>query len=182
MPDQFQQIQQALQIPFWHRPDFWINAVLGAGGLFFAVQAFREAKAAKKAAKDAETAATEAGQFMTMQTVAIELMAISQRLTNLDQAIKFREARTLVDEITGKLHRLTSPFQGKEDLGPIITNIHESLATVKTALSGVRPSPGQVEITGQTYNAIEGEAATLNLYVNDLLGQLETKSHSQLAT
>jgi hypothetical protein len=65
------------------------------------------------------------------------------------------------------------------DLGPVIEQVHESLTSAKTALSGVRPNPGADETPGETYNAIE--IATLNLYVNDLLGLLETKSHQQVA-
>ena len=67
------------------------------------------------------------------------------------------------------------------DLGPVIEQVHESLTSAKTAPSGARPNPGPDETPGETYNAIEGEIATLNLYVNDLLGLLETKSHQQVA-
>ena len=181
MPDQFQQILQALRTPFWHHWEFWINFLIGLGGLIFAIEAFVQAKAAREAARDAETAAKEAGQFMTMQTVAIELMAISQTLSKLKEEIVFGEARTLLDEVTAKLHRLTSPFQSHADLAPFVTKIHESLANAKDALIGVRPAPGASQIAGETYNAIEAEISNLNLLVNDLLGLLETKSHQQLA-
>jgi hypothetical protein len=171
---QLGQIQHGLDLPFWNHPDFWINAVLGAGGLVFAVLAFYAAKGAKTAAK-------EAGQTITMQTVAIELMAISQRLNNLDPSMQFREARTLLDEVSGKLHRLTAPYQSQDDLAPTIADIHESLTTTKTSLNAVRPSPGTTQPPGATYYAIEADLATLNGVVNDLLGQLETKSHQHLA-
>ena len=182
VPDYFQRLQDALNKPFWHHIDFWINAILGAAGLWFAIWAYIEARGAKKAAKDAETAATEAGQFMTMQTVAIELMAISQRLNGLDVGNTYKEVRSFLDEITGKLHRLTSPFQDNDALNPHITNINTALGSFRTELSNVRPAPGATPASGQIYYAIEGEAAILNTYVNDLLGQLETKSHQKLAT
>jgi hypothetical protein len=187
-PEPLQQIEQALRTPYWHHADFWINAAIGAAGaiigavgLYYAIKAFRAARAAQRAAMDAKTAADQAGRFMTMQTVAIELMGISQRLNNLDQKIRFREARFLLDEVTGKIHRFTAPFLNNPELAPSITRIHETLISTKNALSGVIPSPGEEEVEGQTYNAIQGETATLNLYVNDLLGLLEVKSHQQLA-
>jgi hypothetical protein len=181
MVDELQQLLQTLRTPFWHHWEFWINALIGLGGLIFAIEAFWQAKAAREAARDAETAAREAGQFMTMQTVAIELMAISQTLSQLKEGIVFGQARTLLDEVTAKLHRLTSPFQGRDDLAPLVTKIHESLANAKAALISVRPSAGAPQIPGETYNAIEAEISNLNLLVNDLLGLLETKSHQQLA-
>src|ERR1041385_6940974 len=75
----------------------------------------------------------------------------------------------------------SAPSMNMPDLGPVIEQVHESLTSAKTALSGVRPNPGADETLGETYSAIEGEIATLNLYVNDLLGLLETKSHQQVA-
>lgn len=182
MPELLQQIQQTINTPFWHHADFWINGILAAAGLIFAISAYLEARAAKGAAKSAQAAADEAGRFMTMQTVAVELMGISQRLVGVDMGITFREARALLDDINGKLHRLTSPFQNDDALAPHIANIHGALGTIKTALSNAKPNVGVTLATGQIYYAIEGEAGTLNTYVNDLLGQLETKSHRKLAT
>jgi hypothetical protein len=172
---QLDQIQQALNAPFWHRGDFWINAIVGFIGLIFSILAFWAARAAKAAAK-------EAGQTITMQTVAIELMAISQRLNGVDPNMDFREARTLLDEISGKLHRLTAPYKAQQDLAPTITNIVENLVTAKTSLNAVRPTVGTTQPPGSVYYAIEADLAGLNGLVNDLLGQLETKSHQHLAT
>src|SRR5260221_446462 len=83
-----------------------------------------------------------------------------------------REALTLLNEITPQIHRLTSPFINHADLNPTIVKIRDGLANVKTNLRGVQPDAGAAEIPGETYNAIEGEIATLNLLLNDLLGQL----------
>lgn len=171
---QLDQIEQMLRTPFWHHTEFWISAFVGATGLIFSILAFWAAKAAK-------TAAREAGQTITMQAVAIELMAISQRLNNVDPSMEFREARTLLDEVSGKLHRLTAPYKAQEDLAPTIAGVLESLTTAKTSLNAVRPSPGSTQPPGSTYYAIEADLAALNGFVNDLLGQLEAKSHQHIA-
>src|ERR1700730_6528303 len=69
----FDQIRRTLQMSFWHHGDFWISTGIGIAGLGFTIWAVLEAKGAKRAA-------IEAGRTVKMQTVAIELMEISQKL------------------------------------------------------------------------------------------------------
>src|SRR5438309_11646527 len=94
---------ELLQRPFWSRWDFWIFLGLGAGSLFASIQAFREARQARRAA-------TLAGRTVKLQTVAIELGEILHKLEELQMGIKFDKARDLLSEVSKRTRRAVSPF------------------------------------------------------------------------
>jgi hypothetical protein len=155
---------------FWQHPDFIISTAIGLAGLGFTIWAVVAANAAKKAA-------VAAGRTVKMQTVAIELMEISQRLDTLNFAIEFPEARDFLNAVNRKLRRLIAPFQDYSEFQSSVANIRESLTNAKTSLNGVRQQPGAPAASpGVVYNAIEADLATISGYVADLLGQMETKS------
>src|SRR4029077_4374022 len=112
--DQFQQIQNAINAPFWSHAEFWIASAIGIAGLVFSILAFREARQAKRAA-------TEAGKTVKVQTVAIELTEISQGLDRLNQKIGFSEARDYINGLNRRLRRLIAPFERDDDLANTIS-------------------------------------------------------------
>jgi hypothetical protein len=114
---QLARIIELLQEPLWRRWDFWISLILGLAGvgvgiaaLKYAILAFEEAKLAKEEAEQAKEAATEAGKTVRVQTVAIELGEISQKLGRLQPEIRFSEARDLLNDVSWRLRRAISPF------------------------------------------------------------------------
>jgi|GEM_PF-3375652 len=164
------QLQQILQVPFWHHVDFWISTGIGIIGLGFTIWAVFAATGAKRAA-------VEAGRTVKIQTVAIELMEISQKLDSLDLEIMFPDARDFLNGVSSKLRRLIAPFQNYQDLGPAVANIRESLSNAKTSLNAARPQPGAPPApVGSVYNAIEADLATISGFVADLLGLMETRA------
>lgn len=175
--EEIKALHDAVLIPYWSRPDFWFGVffgiaglVVGGAGVYFSIKAFREAREAK-------AAATEAGRTVKIQTVAIELTEISQRLDKLRRDIQFADARDLLTELSRKLRRLISPFQSDPEFTEIINTLRESLSSAKESLNGVRPAnPTDPEVPHAVYFAIEGDFATINGYVADLLGLLEKRT------
>jgi len=178
---QINHLTELLQSPFWHRGDFWIFAILGmvsivvsGFGLWFSIKAFGEAEQAKVAATQAKVAAKEAGKVVRVQTVAIELGEISQRLERLEPDILFSDARELVNEVARKLLRSISPYSEEPLLKTKIAEIRAAIPAAQNSMKEVRPSPGASEVPGAVYNAIEADLAKLNNLVAELLGLFET--------
>lgn len=165
--DQLQRIQAAIELPFWRHVEFWI----GAAGLAFSFLAFFEARQAKRAAR-------EAGKIVKMQTVVSDLTEISMRLDRLNPEIEFTEARDFLNEVSRRIRRLVSPFSNDGDLSGAIANIRESLTQATHSLNDVLPEPGVEEplAARATYYAVQASLATVNGFIADLLGLLESKS------
>jgi len=162
---QLQHIQQVIDIPIWHRIDFWI----GVAALFFSFLAFIEAKQAKRAAK-------AAGKIVKLQTVVSDLTEISTRLDRLDQDIEFTQARDLINEVSRKIRRLVSPFANDPDLITPITTLRESLIRAIDSLNNVVEEPGVPLAPRATYYGVQSSLVNVNGLIADLLGLLESKS------
>jgi hypothetical protein len=162
----------AAKFDFWqYHGDFWASTLLGVIGLGLTIWAV-------VAAVGARTAANRAARIVRLQSVAIELMDIPKELDSFDdEQILFPAARVFLQKINFKLTRLIVPFQDYEDLGPLVTNIRETLSNAQTALNGVKPVPGAAPAPpGTVYNAIEGDLAILGGYVAHLLGLMHARS------
>ena len=160
---------QNVRSPFWGRWDFWIFVVLGIAGLVFSVKAFLEARQAKTAARDA-------GRTVKIQTVTLELSDISPKLERLEPSVKFSDARNLLNEISRKLRRISAPFAKEPFLRDKILELNTALDKAKESLNKVRPNPGEEELAGATYNAIEADFATISNFVADLSGLFEKET------
>jgi hypothetical protein len=167
----FVSLQSVLDSPFWKDPAFWITLLVTLAGVVFAILAFIEARKAK-------AAATEAGKTVKIQTVAIELTEISQRLDILGMEIRFNEARDLLNEISRKLRRLVSPFQTDPELKETVASLKEALNSAKNSLNDVRPTEPleEEQPPNAVYYAIEADLANINGFVADMLGLLEKKT------
>lgn len=164
-------MRAAIELPFWRRSEFWISFIATAGGLFFSLLAFLEARKAKRAA-------TEAGKIVKIQTITIELTEIAQKLSKMDTDIRFDEARDLLTEISRRVRRTISAFQKDPDLSEAIINIRDALAKAKVSLNSARPTDPTKEsdIPNAVYFAIESDFAVINDFVADLLGLFEGKT------
>ncbi len=174
-------LMEELQRPFWHRLDFWVGIIgilVSGAGLFYSIRAFLEAEKAKKEAQEARKAATAAGRTVRLQTVAIELSEIIQKLERLQQDIRFSEAQELLNEVSRRLRRFVSPFADDSKLSGAITPCLNALDSAQKSLNGVRPSdPSKAtEVPGAVYWAIQGDFATINSLVAALLGLFEKES------
>jgi hypothetical protein len=169
--EEFERIYATLSEPFWSAPEFWIGNVIGLLGIAFSFLAFVEASRAK-------AAATQAGRTVKIQTITIELTEISQRLDKLGMEIKFNEARDLINEVSRRLRRLVSPFQSDEEFSETINTLKEALSSAKNALNDVRPEGENKDVDAphSVYYAIEGDLATINGIVADLLGLFEKRT------
>jgi hypothetical protein len=166
-------VLDAVQAGFWiGHWEFVISLVVGVGGLFFSILAFREARQAKKAAR-------EAGVTVKLQTITIELTEIAQRLNKLEPDIKFRDARDFLAEISQRLIRLTVGFGADPEFKRTIDALRAALLAAKTSLNDVRPTnPKEADAPQVVYNAIESNFATINDTVSELLGLFEKRSTS----
>jgi hypothetical protein len=163
---------ELLQRPFWTHFDFWIALSIGVGGLVFSILAFLEARSAKRAA-------ILAGRTVKLQTIAIELSEIAQKLDRIEPEIRFNEARDLLAEISRRVHRATSPFMKDPKLSSAVTDAREALKTAQNSLKAVRPADPTKEDEAPlaVYNAVENNFAAINDCVADLLGLLEKEAY-----
>lgn len=162
-----------VSIPFWDRTDFWISTGIGLFGLYFSIRAFHEAKRAKKAA-------VEAGRTVKIQTVAIELSEVSQKLDAIEPDISFSEARNLLAEISRKLRRVTSPFADDLLLSEAISSLRDAMDAAQVSLKAVRPASeqGESEASSSVYYGIENDFSNINNLIADLIGLLEKNTIS----
>jgi len=166
----FDSVHKIAEEHFWYRGDFWIGTILGIAGLIFSLLAFLEAGRAKHAA-------TEAGKTVKIQTVTIELSEIQPKLDKLHPAIKFDEARDLLNEITRRLRRVISPFEKDQSFSDKISVLREILDKTKESLNKVRPTdPTKEEVPRAVYFAIESDFAAISNCVADLSGLFEKKT------
>ena len=156
--------------PFYKDPAFWISAVIGIAGLVFSALAWFEAMEAKHAA-------FAAGRTVKLQTIAIELSEIGQKLDRVQPEIRFSEARDLLSDISRRLHRATSPFTKEPSFETTIIAVINALDIAQTSLKDVRPQPGrEMEAPESVYYGIEGACSELNAAVADLIGLFERQT------
>lgn len=159
---------ERLSRPFWESGEFWISCLFGAAGLIFSFLAYREARRAKRAAIDA-------GRNVKIQSIAIELSEVSQRLDSIEPTISYTEARNLLAEISRKLRRVTSPFADDVRLSSAISLLRDALEAAQESLKSVRPAfiSGEEQPPEVVYYGIENDFSSINNLIADLIGLLE---------
>lgn len=170
--DEILKLIQENHIPFYNSAEFYIGSAIGLASVFFSIIAFKEARQAKEAAK-------EAGSAVKIQTITIELTEIIQRLDKLDINITYQDARDFYNEINRKVRRILSPYKKDDDFKEEILEVSESLNSLKSNLENVRPYNSEMEDsqTGNTvYYAVEGEFSSLSGLLAELTGLLEQKN------
>lgn len=156
--------------PFYIQTEFWISTILSIAGVLFSIMAYREARAAKKAA-------FEAGKTVKIQTITIELTEIAQRLDKLDFELSFSESRDLLNEISRRLRRLIAPFQDNTDLANSCKNLKTALDDAKQALEEVRPQDAEDELPPNTiYFATQGHFSNISSLVAEIMGLFEKRT------
>lgn len=168
-------LRETINEPFWNKADFWINFFIGIIGLIAGIIGIYYARKAFVEAEKAKQAATEAAKVVKIQTTAIELSEILQKLEKLDPSVEYQEARELLNEVSRRLLRATAPFAKEVELSEIIRDLRVALTATKTALNALRPTNVAVEAQGQqtVYFGIEGDFANITNIVADLLGLFE---------
>jgi hypothetical protein len=156
--------------PFYKHAEFWINFLVGVGGLVFSYLAFVEAKRAKRAAM-------EAGRTVKIQTITVELAEIAQKLDTIQPEIYFSEARDLLAEIARRLRRAISPFATDPAFQKAVEAARAALGAARESLKLVRPADPRKEdeTPNAVYNGIEGEFAAISSCVADLIGLFEMR-------
>jgi hypothetical protein len=171
LPSSLDRVLNQLPPPFWRDFGFWIGIAIGVGGLVFSIMAWMEAKNAKRAA-------TAAGRTVKLQTIAIELTEIVQRLQKVQPGISFAEARDLIAETGSRVHRATSPFSKEPFLTEAIENAKEAVRAAQAALTSVRPTTlnAESEVPDSVYYGIESFCTQISNYVSDLIGLFEKQT------
>jgi hypothetical protein len=166
-----EQILQRIPPPFWGDPGFWISLVVGVSGLLFSILAWVEAKRAK-------SAAMAAGRTVKLQTIAIELTEIVQKLDKVQPGIRFNEARDLIAETSRRVHRATSPFSKEPQLSESIDSAKQAVQAAQLSLGKVRPTePGvEADAPDAVYYGIEADCTVITNAVSDLLGLFEKQA------
>lgn len=166
-----ERILERLPPPFWKDIGFWIGLVVGAAGLVFSVMAWIEAKRAKRAAM-------AAGRTVKLQTIAIELSEIVQKLSKVQPGIRFAEARDLIVEVGSRVHRSTSPFLKEPILSEAIENAKKAVQSARLSLNSVRPSgmTAEAEAPDSVYNGIEADCSQISDVISDLIGLFEKQT------
>lgn len=164
-------MMEAIQRPFWRQPGFWLSTVIGVVGVYFSIRAWLEASEAKKAA-------TAAGRAVKLQSVAVELTEIMQKLDRLRPETRFSEARDLLAETSRRLRRATSPFAKETALSEPIEASRQALNGAQESLKRVRPAdPAKEDETPfAVYYALEDDFTNINNCVADLLGSFDKQS------
>jgi hypothetical protein len=165
-----QKVLQGLPPPFWRDGGFWISLVIGGLGLLFSILAWVEAKKAKRAA-------TAAGRTVKLQTIAIELTEIVQKLDKIQPGIKFNDARDLISETSRRVHRATSPFSKEPQLADAIDSAKQAVQAAQTSLGKVRPEAGkEADAPDAVYYGLEADCMVVSNAVSDLLGLFEKQA------
>jgi hypothetical protein len=170
-PPTLSQLMDRLPPPFWKDPGYWLAFAIGTGGLVFAILAWIEARQAKRAA-------TAAGRTVKLQTVAIELVEIVQKLSKVQPGIRFNEARDLLSDASSRIHRATSPFASEPKLLEAIEITKEAIRSAQQALKSVRPteSAKELEAPDAVYYGIEADCAATSDALSDLIGLFEKQT------
>jgi len=168
-------VHQLLEVPFWKHPDFWISSIIGVAGVCVSFLAYRQAEKATQEAEKAKQAATEAGKTVKLQTMAVELSEVNQKLDRVQPGIKFNVAKDLYNETSRRLRRVIAPFAEHPDLHEAIEAVRTALQATQTSLKQVRPTDPakESEAPDAVYYGIEDNFATINNCVADLLGLVE---------
>lgn len=170
-------VSQALapESPYYERADFWISTALGAGGIFFSILAFFEAR-------NASVAARAAGKTVKIQTIVIELSEISQRLDGIDLNLDYGYARELLQDAARRLRRQLAAIQDDEDVHNVVVELFQLLDAAKSALATVRPaSTGSTNAAppsplASVFYAMESHFGAVNAKLAELTGLLEKRT------
>jgi hypothetical protein len=165
---------QASQHPYWRQPEFWIATVLTVVGVLLSAFAAYEAREAKRAAN-------RAGRYVKLQSVTIELTEVAQKLAQIEPEALYREVRDQLQEITRKIRRVIAPYVQEANLRTAIDAVYAALDAAQEALHAVRPSPPakEGEVPNAVYLAMEGQFASINNALADLIGLFEMKTVDQ---
>lgn len=168
-------IDLILNNSFYKRPDFWISIIIGLLSVLYSFIAYREAKAAKIAAK-------KAGNTVKIQSITIDLTELIQRLDKLSTKLDYSQARDFYNELNRRVRRSISSLTLNTDYQEKTNCIIKTLITIKTNLDDARQS-GSTDPTMlegiNLYYAIEGEFSNLSGQLADLCGLLEQKTIEQ---
>lgn len=169
--EQLAQIHAAILKPFYWLPEFWIGLFVGLVSVVFSYKAYREAMAAKKAAR-------EAGQSVKIQTVTIELSEITQKLERLQLGWSFGEARDLLTEVSRRLHRQIAPLGNLNEIKTPWENLKVGLAGAREALEGVRPQGGNESSISPSavYFAMQTHFSNISDMVAEIMGLCEKRT------
>ncbi|WP_406232572.1 hypothetical protein ACI703_15105 [Isoptericola jiangsuensis] len=164
-------VSQTVLPPFYTGLEFWIGFSVGLAGLVFSVLAFIEARKAKEAA-------SEAGEIVKIQTVAIELTEVAQKLDKLDAQLTFVQARDSLNEISRRLRRLIAPFQDHDEFEPVCSTLKTTLSSAKEALDNLISQDGlMTELPpNSVYFATQSHLAGISGNVAELIGLIEKKT------
>jgi hypothetical protein len=168
-------MRQLLEAPFWKHADFWISSTIGISGVLVSFLAYRQAEKATIEAEKAKQAATEAGKTVKLQTMAVELSEVNQKLDRVQPGIKFNVAKDLFNETSRRLRRVIAPFADHPNLHEAIEAVRTALETTQASLKQVRPGDPakEGEAPDAVYYGVEDNFATINNCVADLLGLVE---------
>jgi hypothetical protein len=168
-------IDLILNNPFYKRTDFWISIIIGLLSVLYSIIAYREAKAAKIAAK-------KAGNTVKIQSITIDLTELIQRLDKLSTKLDYSQARDFYNELNRRVRRSISSLTLNTNYQEKTKCIIETLTTIKTNLDDARQS-GSTDPTMlegiNLYYAIEGDFSNLSGQLADLCGLLEQKTIEQ---
>lgn len=164
-------IQEKLNENFWASPEFLVNLFIGIVGLILSFLAYHEAKKAKQAA-------IEAGEFIQIQSITIELNEILHSLQSINLNIQYKEARDVLTNATNKLRRYLASYKNKEVYRDACKKILDSLQYAQKSLDDVKPSGAELESSGYgvVYSGIEGSFSIVCGNVSELMGLFERRA------
>lgn len=160
--------------PFWQTIDFWVFLILSFVGVALSGYGAHQANQAKIEATKARIEATNAGKVVRVQTVAVELLELSQLVEErLDKTIDFKRARDLFSLVNRKLQRHLAQIGPDSISAAKMESLNKDLENLKTALDSVRPSSSSEEIPGTTYWSVEAHFLVILGTINSIIGELE---------
>lgn len=176
-PTDLDQLVAALSTPFHADPGFWIGLVVGvvgivvsAVGLWFSLRAFREAREAKLAAR-------EAGRTVKRQTIVVELTEVTQRLDQIERDIDFLTARQRLNDASRRVHRLLAAYRDHEGYTQACTELFNALTHARQQLETAYPEqPGSKPEGTPVYFAVESGFASVSDRIATIIGLFENQS------
>ena len=147
-----------------------VGIVISAFGVWFSLRAFREAREAKLAAR-------EAGRTVKRQTIVVDLAEVTQRLDQIERDIDFLTARQRLNDASRRVHRLLAAYRDRQDYAQACSELFEALTRARQSLETVYPPKleGRPEGT-PVYFAVESGFASVSDRIATIIGLFENRS------
>ncbi|MBN8691856.1 MAG: hypothetical protein J0L69_01605 [Bacteroidetes bacterium] len=161
--------------PYYMDASFWISnivsAAFGTVGIIFSILSFREAKKAKDEA-------SKAGNTVKIQSIIIDIMAISQQC-QINLNADFESASKTLNDISSRVRNILSVSNSilLSENADLKNKFETNLSNIRASINSINPlqTPDIANVGNITFYTLEPHFAAIKDNLGDLKGILESK-------